>query len=263
MARPLITLLTDFGTSDHYVAAMKGVMLGICPEARFVDITHEIEAYAIAEAAYTLGQAWQCFPAGTIHLVVVDPGVGSARLPVLAESGGHRFVGPDNGVFTLPLEAEGGHRIHAVTNDKYFRTPVSQTFHGRDIFAPVAGHLALGVDPEDFGQPIDNYVRLDIFLEPVASQGGVAEGLVLKADRFGNVVTCFRSEVLEKQRLRYLEVNGVVVSKQASSYSQGPTGELFLITGSSGYIEISAKQGSAAAITGVRSGSPLRLYLQR
>jgi S-adenosylmethionine hydrolase len=262
MPPPLITLLTDFGTSDHYVAAMKGVMAGICPEARFIDITHEIEPYAVAEAAYTLGQVWQCFPAGTIHLVVVDPGVGSARLPVLVESSGHRFVGPDNGVFTSPLEADGAHRVHAITNEKYFRTPVSQTFHGRDIFAPVAGHLALGADPGEFGRPIDNYVRLKAFLDP-GGQGGVAEGVVLKVDRFGNIVTDFRVETVEKERLRYLEVNGVVVSARASTYSEAPSGELFLIAGSSGYLEISAKQGSAASITGVKSGSPLRLYLQR
>lgn len=199
---------------------------------------------------------------GTIHLVVVDPGVGSKRLPILAEAAGHYFVGPDNGVFTLPLEAEGRNRLWTITNEKYFRTPVSRTFHGRDIFAPVAAHLASGVAPGGFGPEIENYVRLETFLDP-GREGGVSEGVVLKVDRFGNIVTGFRSQIFETERLRYLEVNGVVVAKQASSYAEGPTGELFLIAGSSGYLEISARQGSAAAITGVRSGSPLRLYLQR
>src|SRR5580698_5609718 len=142
MKRPVITLLTDFGSADHYVGAMKGILLSICPDAQLVDISHEITPYAIAEAAFTLAQAWTCFPEGTVHLIVVDPGVGSARRPILAEAGGHYFVAPDNGVLTMLFASTAKHNAREITTARYFRKPVSQTFHGRDIFAPVAARLA-------------------------------------------------------------------------------------------------------------------------
>ena len=134
MKRPIVTLLTDFGMADHYVAAMKGVMLGICPAAQLVDISHEIAPYATAEAAFTLEQAWHCFPKGTVHLVVVDPGVGSERRPLLVEAAGHRFVAPDNGVLTMPCAATPEHKVRALTASRYFRKPVSRTFHGAGHF---------------------------------------------------------------------------------------------------------------------------------
>src|SRR5579872_6278353 len=135
MNRPIITLLTDFGTSDHYVAAMKGVMLTICPDARLMDITHEVQPYAIGDAAFTLSQAWPYFPKGSVHLIVVDPGVGSARRPIVAEAGGHLFVAPDNGVLTMVAASAGsGFRAREITAGEFFRQPVSRTFHGRDIF---------------------------------------------------------------------------------------------------------------------------------
>jgi S-adenosyl-L-methionine hydrolase (adenosine-forming) len=138
MPRPIITLLTDFGTADHYAAAMKGVMMCICPDAHLLDISHLVTPFAIPEAAYTLAQSWRLFPKGTIHVVVVDPGVGSARRPILAEAGGHLFVAPDNGVLSMVLGAVPEYTVREITASEYFRQPVSQTFHGRDIFAPVA-----------------------------------------------------------------------------------------------------------------------------
>src|SRR5947209_1391500 len=147
-----ITLLTDFGSADYYVAAMKGVILGIHPEAQLVDISHEITPFGIPQAAFVLSQAWQHFPKGTVHLIVVDPGVGSERRPILAEAGGQRFVAPDNGVLTMALESlGGGPAMHEITNDQFFRKPTSRTFHGRDIFAPVAAHLANGTRLDEFG----------------------------------------------------------------------------------------------------------------
>src|SRR5580698_10812564 len=138
MKRPLITLLSDFGVADHYVASMKGVILSICPNANLIDITHEVTPFAIPEAAYTLAQAWQCFPKGTIHLAVVDPGVGSTRRPIVAEVAGHRFVAPDNGLLSMVLLARPRPRVREITAARYFRQPISNTFHGRDIFAPAA-----------------------------------------------------------------------------------------------------------------------------
>ena len=262
MPRPLITLLTDFGTEDHYVAAMKGVMLGICPAAQLIDISHEIAPYAITEAAYTLSQAWACFPQGTVHLVVVDPGVGSARRPIAVEAAGHRFVGPDNGVLTMLYEAVSGHEVREITAERFFRQPVSHTFHGRDIFAPVAAHLANGLATADLGQPIVDYVRL-----PFAKPAGIAEkiwnGTILKIDRFGNLITNFDSDGFAHiaEQPFELRIGWSVVSHVASNYAAMPPGELFVIAGSSGLLEISANQSSAAQMLHARAGDSIELRM--
>ena len=151
MARPILTLTTDFGLSDHYVAAMKGVVLAICPQAQIVDISHGVPAFAISEGAYLIAQAYRYFPRKTVHVVVVDPGVGTDRRPIVAEAGGQFFVAPDNGVLAM-IYAREKHTVRALTNRKYFLKPVSQTFHGRDIFAPAAAHLAAGVAPASSGK---------------------------------------------------------------------------------------------------------------
>jgi S-adenosylmethionine hydrolase len=251
---PIITLLTDFGLSDHYVAAMKGVILGIRPEARLIDITHEIRAYAIADAAFTLAQAAPCFPAGTIHLVVVDPGVGSARRPLLVDARGYRFVAPDNGVLTPILQPDTP--IREITATRYFRQPPSQTFHGRDIFAPVAAHLANGIPPADFGPLIQDPVRL-----PAPESAGH----ILHVDRYGNLVTNLPLIEFADLTTRpfQLEIGASIISQTCPNYASAPTHQLFLVPGSSGYWEISINQGSAAAETGAISGSPFTLtYLQ-
>jgi S-adenosylmethionine hydrolase len=248
---PIITLLTDFGLADHYVAAMKGVILGICPEARLIDITHEIRAYAIADAAFTLAQAAPCFPAGTIHLVVVDPGVGSARRPLLVDAAGHRFVAPDNGVLSPILQPHHS-PIREITATRYFRQPPSQTFHGRDIFAPVAAHLANGIPPADFGPLIEDPVRL-----PAPESAGQ----ILHVDRYGNLVT--NLPLIEfadlSTRPFQLEIGAAIVSQTYPSYASAPANKLFLIPGSSGYWEISITQASAAAETGAATGAPFTL----
>ena len=259
MAPPLITLLTDFGTADHYVAAMKGVMLGICPEARFVDITHEIEPYAIAEAAFTLGQAWKYFPEGTIHLVVVDPGVGGTRRPILAEAGGHWFVGPDNGVLTMALESDSKRSVREITNQRYFRTPVSQTFNGRDIFAPVAAHLATGVAAAEFGEPIFDAARLGFSLEHRSNLSELTEGFVLHIDRFGNIITSLSADLIDyPDHGLSLEIGPYIVTGVANSYSEAASGSVFAIKGSSGFLEISIDRGSAARETRAKIGDSVR-----
>ncbi len=241
MATPLITLLTDFGLSDHYVGAMKGVIYSICPEARIVDITHGVPVYAIGQAAYLLSQSWPYFPKGTIHVVVVDPGVGSARRPILVEAGEHFFVGPDNGLFTGV--------VRHITAHQYFHHPVSRTFHGRDIFAPVAAHLANGVPVSNFGAAIEDYQR--------AMPSGPNTGTILHIDHFGNIITSFRAADFASF---HLKLGHRTIDTFAQNYADAPTGP-FLIEGSSGYWEISARQASAAELLNAKAGDPVQLSL--
>jgi len=252
--RPLITLLTDFGAAEHYVGAMKGVMLSICPECLLVDISHEVTPYAIAEAAFTLAQAWRWFPPKTVHLAVVDPGVGSSRRAILAEAGGHFFVAPDNGVLTMVLDSEPRHRVREITVDRWFRKPVSQTFHGRDIFAPVAAHKASGVAASRFGRTVEDCVRLG-FSKPRQTRANCWTGSILKIDTFGNIVTSFDQNyrlLLARQPFR-ISVGSAVISRILSSYAEAPDDEAFAIWGSSGYLEISVKEKSAAQMFAVNS----------
>jgi S-adenosylmethionine hydrolase len=262
MKLPVITLLTDFGLADHYVGAMKGVMLSICPTAQLVDISHQITPYAITEAAFTLAQAWQCFPKGTVHLVVVDPGVGSTRRPILAEAAGHRFVAPDNGVLTMVLDLIPKHKVREITASRYFRQTVSQTFHGRDIFAPVAAHVADGISPSAFGNRIEDFVRLGLS-KPIRTGPGSWSGIVLRIDRFGNLITNFESAAWKRlaRRQFQMRLGKQCVSTLAPSYAGMESGQLFAIAGSAGFLEVSLNQGSAAAAIGVQPGAPVELLL--
>jgi S-adenosylmethionine hydrolase len=259
MPRPVITLLTDFGTRDHYVAAMKGVILGICPEAQIVDISHEIASYSIAEGAYTLSQAWRHFPAGTIHIGVVDPGVGSKRRPVVIEAGGHLFVGPDNGLFTFALAAAGKWRARHLRNVRYFHRPVSRTFHGRDIFAPVAAHLAAGVDPQELGSLVRTLTKFPSAL-PQKSGKSRCSGTVISIDKFGNVVTNITlSDVpwIGKSPFE-LRVAGHIVRDFRPHYSAKTTAP-FLVQGSGGWLEISLAKGHASNQLRIHPGDPVEI----
>lgn len=260
MKRPIITLLTDFGSVDHYAGAMKGVLLGICPEAQLVDISHEIAPYAITEAAFTLSQAWRCFQEGSIHLVVVDPGVGSLRRPILVEAAGHRFVAPDNGVLTMIYDSVAACEVREITASRYFRQPVSRTFHGRDIFAPVAAYLANGLEAAAFGNQIEDYRALG-FSKPVRTGEKTWAGTILKADRFGNLITNFASETWMGPGAPRFEMRAgsLLISRTASNYAEMLTDEPFVIAGSAGYLEISLNQGSAASLLGVRASEPVEL----
>ena len=258
---PIITLMTDFGLRDHYVAAMKGVILGLCPQARIIDVTHEINSYEIAEAAFLLSQTWTCFPKKTVHVVVVDPGVGSERRPILAEVDGHRFVAPDNGVLT-PVLTRPGCKTRHITSEGYFRQPVSQTFHGRDIFAPVAARVAKGLGLAKLGPLIENQLRLTTEGPRRSARRGWT-GAILHVDRFGNIVTNFSIETfpqIEEQAFEF-SIGFRTVEKLARSYAEMETGELFAIVGSSGFVEISANQQPAAKILGCEAGAPVELRL--
>jgi S-adenosyl-L-methionine hydrolase (adenosine-forming) len=255
MRAPIVTLTTDFGLSDHYVGVMKGVILGICPHAQLVDISHEVSRYAIAEGAFLIGQAYRFFPPGTVHLVVVDPGVGSPRRPIVVEAAGQCFVGPDNGVFGM-IFAREEHAARLIQNRQYFRELVSHTFHGRDIFAPVAAHLAAGVAPSGMGEILANYVRL-FFERPRQTGERTWTGEILKVDHFGNVITNFHADdfpVIEE-----LTVGHAKARRLVRSYAEAGPEELVAIAGSSGYLEVSMNQGSAAEAIGCRTGSACQI----
>lgn len=251
MTRPLITLLTDFGTAEHYVAVMKGVILGICPEATLVDITHEIPPFSVAEGAFTLAQAWQAFPPGTIHVAVVDPAVGSARRALIAQVGGHTFIGPDNGLFSMVLGG-GTARVHELVASQYFRQPVSPTFHGRDVFAPIAAQVARGVAVESLGPRVHDWIRL-----PGADEGPLT-AMVVKVDRFGNLITNFGGE----RRPIEIIVGHHTITLMSEHYAESRPGELFAIPGSCGTLEISINKGNAATVTGARPGDRIQLRFE-
>jgi S-adenosyl-L-methionine hydrolase (adenosine-forming) len=249
----LITLLTDFGSQDYFVGAMKGTILSINPDACIVDITHEIPPQDIRAAAFNLLATYKDFPSGTIHIAVVDPGVGSARRGIIIECAGQFFVGPDNGLFSWICERERMFRAVHLTNDQFLRQPVSKTFHGRDVFAPVAAALSNGAALEDFGPVIDDLVQLES-LEPGTVDGGVIEAAIIHIDRFGNCITNLTSDHLAAGTK--LLVNGREVSSSREFFADSETApdDLFGLVGSAGFVEIAAQDSSAAKTLGAERG---------
>jgi S-adenosylmethionine hydrolase len=260
MAKPILTLITDFGHVDHFVGVMKGVILSICPGARIVDITHDIAPFAIHEGAYTIAEAYRYFPKGTVHVVVVDPGVGSERRPIVVEAASQFFVGPDNGVFSFVFDRES-HVVRAITNSKLFLKPVSRTFHGRDIFSPVAARLADGASPERIGPRIRDYCKAE-FAAPRPAGARSWKGVVLKIDRFGNIITNFRERDIPARTNFVMRVGTAATTILARHYAEQPPGQVFAIVGSSGYLEISMNQASAASSAGCKPGTLVRLALR-
>jgi S-adenosyl-L-methionine hydrolase (adenosine-forming) len=255
----LITLTTDFGAADHFFGAMKGVILGIAPRARIVDITHQIEPYSVNEGAFVIAQAWGYFPKRTIHVVVIDPGVGSARRPILAQAAGHFFIAPDNGVLSMIYDA-APHKVRVISNPRLMSKIVSRTFHGRDVFAPAAAHLARGVTPAKFGPPIQDYVRSST-LQPRRLEPNRYSGAILKVDRFGNLITNLHIENLPEVKTKPFELRVGLekIHRLALTYAETAIGEMFVIVGSSGYLEIAANQTSAAKLLGCGAGAPVEL----
>jgi S-adenosylmethionine hydrolase len=262
----IITLLTDFGSQDYFVGAMKGAILSINPAASIVDITHEIPPHNIQAAAFTLLASYKDFPAGTIHAAVVDPGVGSDRRPILIECAQQLFVGPDNGIFSWICEREKHFRAVHLTNQKFFRHPVSRTFHGRDIFAPVAASLSNGTAPGDFGPVIDDLVQLES-LKPRTVSKGVTEASIIHIDHFGNCITNVTRDDFGADGFSgtQLSVNGREVSsgREFFAESEASKAELFCVFGSVGFLEIAAQNYSAATILGVQAGQPVILVSRR
>ena len=242
-----LTFTTDFGTRDHYVGAMKGVVAQVAPKVRVFDITHEVPSFDIGEGAFAIAHAYSYYPVGTVHVVVVDPGVGSDRRPLAAAIDGHFFVAPDNGVLSQVLERADSAEVRTI-DKRHGLCQISRTFHGRDLFAPTGAKLADGMPFEEAGERGEDPVRLP----PVTVSGGA--GRVLHVDAFGNIVTSFGIHDLPDGAA--LTIAGKTVRSRSETYASAPPGELFLIAGSSGYIEVSLSCGSAAAAIGtaVRAG---------
>jgi S-adenosyl-L-methionine hydrolase (adenosine-forming) len=261
VTRPIITLTTDFGAADHFVGVMKGVILSIQPAAQIIDISHGVRPYDIADGAFTIAQAYRYFPKRTIHVVVVDPGVGSARRPLLAEMAGQYFVAPDNGVLSMVFAREEP-KVRHITSERYFLQPISRTFHGRDVFSPVAAHLTAGVTPAKFGQRIDDFIRAD-FDQPAHTSKHTWTGAILKADHFGNLFTNFHIDHFPAIRTNAfaLKIGSQAITRLALTFSECDPGELFVVVGSSGYLEVAASQASAAGTLGCGPGSPVQLTI--
>lgn len=257
----IIALLTDFGLRDHYVGAMKGAILSIAPQATLVDLVHELPAHDVATGAFALMAAYRAFPRGTVFVAVVDPGVGSDRRGLAMEAGGWRFVAPDNGLLDLVQAEHDDCRLHALTNAALFRAPVSPTFHARDVFGPVAAHLAGGLPLEEVGPPVSDPVRLP---QPAVTQVGRDEwqASVVHVDRFGNLTTNMREQQLERiagdDRHVVVQIEGAVLPL-ARTYADVPPGEPCALVGSSGLLEIAVNQGDAARLLGAARGAPVRI----
>ena len=245
-----ITLTTDFGSSDHYVGTMKGVIYNINPAAAVTDISHAVQSYDLLDGAVTIAQAYSYFPSDTIHVVVVDPGVGSARRPILVRTDKYWFVAPDNGVLSLVYEREQRISVRHITAEHYFLQPVSGTFHGRDIFAPVAAWLSKGVEESKFGEEVRDYVRFSP-PKPKRLDEQRLQGVVLKVDKFGNLVTNIVPQdlpqlfIAEPPAFR-IRVGKTEVTRMRTAYVDGEPGEIFGILGSMGYLEIAMNRGAAA-----------------
>jgi S-adenosylmethionine hydrolase len=250
----VVTFTTDFGSSDGYAGAMKGVVLSMAPDAVLVDISHEVPARDVQAGAFTLAQAAPLFPPGTIHLAVVDPGVGGARAEVVVAAAGSFFVGPDNGL--LALAAPAPRRAWRIESPAYRREPVSPTFHGRDVFAPAAGRLAAGWAADGAGRALDDIAGLPLASSGALGQGG--EGEVVHLDSFGNLFTSFAGGVAAGTWELGCDGRSFTLAG-GRTFSDGAPGALVIYAGSGGQIEIAVRDGSAAALTGARRGTRLRL----
>lgn len=263
---PIITFSSDFGSSGPYVGAVKGAILQICPQARIVDISHEISSHDILEAAFNLACSYSYFPAGTIHLAVVDPGVGSERRGIVVATDRYRFVGPDNGLFTLVYRREKVRQVVSIESERHCRETVSATFHGRDIFGPAAAWLASGVEPERLGPEVTDWRQLPLTLLQREGSGRIG-GVVLQVDRFGNVITSVHDRELRdllgrQPSLVEFQAGGRRIGRHCRTYAEAPAGELVYLKGSSGYYEIAIPEGSAAQIVGLRVGDPVRVTIR-
>jgi S-adenosylmethionine hydrolase len=257
--RPTIALLSDFGTRDHYAGVMKGVALSICPDAVLVDISHDLPVHDIPYASRELAATYKYFPAGTIFLVVVDPGVGSARRGIAAEVGDWRFVAPDNGVLTAVFHEVPPKKVVELTERRYARPTVSRTFEGRDRFAPAAAWLAKGIQLPALGRAISDYVQVD--LAQAVVEGNEVRGSVVRIDRFGNVVTNVERRVCEKLSSAegglHIAVGDRVIDRVVSTFSEIAVGEVCALFGSTDHLEVAAQSASAADVMGVSVGAPV------
>ncbi len=251
----LVTLLTDFGTDDPWVGSLKSVIWQISPGARIVDVTHSVPAHDVFAGAFALYRCYRDYPEGTVHLCVVDPGVGGARRPILVATAGRFFVGPDNGLFSFIYEFDTVRQVVHLTCDRYFHLPVSGTFHGRDIFAPVAAWLASGVAPSEFGPSVGDGVKLAVPVDRIAGDN-LVRGEVCAVDRFGNCITNIRAATLDQfaertGRRRFKVLVGGQEIPLAPAGGYGQDAPVFALMGSSGLLELASNRRSAAQVLGL------------
>jgi S-adenosyl-L-methionine hydrolase (adenosine-forming) len=263
LARPIITLTTDYGTNDHLVGVLKGVILSINPEVNIVDITHSVIAHDILDGALTVSQFYKFFPPKTIHMVVVDPGVGTQRRPILVAGDQHYFVAPDNGVLSAVYDQSESLYAWHVTSEHYFRHPVSNTFHGRDIFAPVAAWLSKNWQTASFGEAIEDFVRFSIPKPKV--NGNSIKCVVLRLDHFGNLITNLKGEetpaLVAPDAKFTIRAGNAEIKKLLPTFALGTPGEPFAIIGSGGYLELCVNKGSAARALGIARGAEVTIEI--
>lgn len=262
MANAIITLTTDYGTNDHLVGTLKGVILKINPDVTIVDITHNVTAFDLLDGALAIGSAYSYFPPKTIHVVVVDPGVGTERRPLLVSAANQYFVAPDNGVLSVIYEREQETlAVRHANVEHYYLRPVSKTFHGRDIFAPVASWLSKTWQTPSMGDEITDYKRFS--LPRPKETDGVVKGVVMRADAFGNLITNFKPEDLPEAAVSsgaiQLQAGNQAVTRFVETFAQGNNSEPFAYLGSSGYVEIGVNKGNASRALGVGRGAPVIL----
>ena len=262
----IVTLTTDFGVQDHFVGTMKGVMIDINPDVKFVDISHAVQPFDVFDAALTIAQAYPYFPTSTVHMVIVDPGVGTARRPIVVSTEKYLFVAPDNGVLSLIYDREERLSVRSISADHYFLQPLSNTFHGRDIFSPIAAYLSKGVDPARMGEEVTDFVRFSA-PKPKSAGNGTLRGVVLKVDRFGNLITNITAKEApglfqpEPQSFK-ITVGNREVNQIRTAYADGAPGEVFGIIGSMGFLEIAANRGAASKMLEASKGTDVNLVLQ-
>ncbi len=266
MPQRLITFTTDFGLNDHYVGAMKGVILSINPAAQMVDICNAVQSYDVLDGALTIVQAYKYFPSDTVHMVVVDPGVGTTRRPLLVTTEKHIFIAPDNGVLSFVYEREERISVRHISASHYFLQPVSSTFHGRDIFAAVAGWISKGVEVAKFGDEITDYIRFAA-PKPKPVNDKLLKGVVLKVDKFGNLITNVTPNDLPQLFSPTPPPFKVLIAKHeiskiTQSYAEGTPGEVFVILNSMGFLEIASHRGSAAHLVGAGKGSDVGILFE-
>lgn len=257
----LITLTTDFGSRDWFVGTAKGVIHGIEPKAAIIDLTHEVAPGDIRAAAFALAVSCRFFPAGTVHVVVVDPGVGGTRRALAVQTRKYFFVGPDNGVLSWAMRRERIQAIHALEDSTYFLKPVSRTFHGRDVFAPAAARLCQGISIKKLGPQLRDYVRLD-WPEPKASSHGL-RGEVVYIDRFGNAITNINAADLARKKALEIVLEGKKVCPVAETYESVAAGQLVAMRGSSGFLELAINGGNAARRLHIEVGAPVMVVRHR
>ncbi|MEA3279347.1 MAG: SAM-dependent chlorinase/fluorinase [Thermodesulfobacteriota bacterium] len=259
-----ITLLTDFGVEDEYVGIMKGVILSVNPAAVIVDISHHIDPQDVIQAAYTIKYAYKYFSKGSIHIIIVDPGVGSDRAIVAVKMMGYVFLAPDNGVLSFVMDEGDVDSIVRIDNSNYFLNPVSRTFHGRDIFAPVGAHISMGVEIKELGTPIDrkDLVRIDVQKPRISAEGELV-GTIVSVDRFGNLITDIECESIEKfckpDRKLQIITGNIRITGLSRSYGSVDSQSPLAIIGSRGYLEIAVNQGSAGRSFVAGKGDTVRL----